>query len=95
MEKSFRKSALPSEEQPLKDLVIKALWAEFSGHDSEQGLAEEARLYFRDKKGEPISARTIRYWLRGDTLPSALHLSALITMQPGLFLGHLLGRRDS
>ncbi|WP_158966223.1 hypothetical protein [Chachezhania sediminis] len=94
MERSCQKCVGPAEEQALKKLVVKALWTEFPGHQSEKGLADEACHYFRDKKGDPISPRTVRYWLREETLPSAVHLSALVIMQPMMFMGHWLGRGD-
>ncbi len=81
------------ERRALADVVIRALWESFPEAASEDELAELARPYFRNARtGEPISERTIKYWLRGETLPSALHLSALVMMQPRLFLGHWLGR---
>ncbi len=76
----------------MSELVAKALWASFPDCASELEIAEQAAPYFRNKNGEPISERTIRYWLRGETLPSALHLSALMMMQPTLFLSNLFGR---
>ena len=90
---SFRKklSESLSEQDVLNKLVIDALWKSFPEEYSEEGIAEAARPYFRNKNGEPISARTIRYWLSGATLPSALHLAALVRMQPKLFLTHWLG----
>jgi len=94
VERSCQKCTGSPEERALKKLVVKALWTEFPGHQSEKGLAEEACHFFRDKKGDPISPRTVRYWLREETLPSAVHLSALVIMQPAMFLGHWLGRGD-
>lgn len=75
----------------LSTLVQKALWLSFPEEHSEEGVAEAAAPYFRTKKGDAISPRTVRYWLRGETLPSALHLSTLVVMQPKLFLGFWLG----
>ena len=80
-----------SEQSALSDLVVRALWLSFPNEGSEDAIAVAATPYFRNKMGEPISQRTIRYWLRGETLPSALHLVALVRMQPRLFLAHWLG----
>lgn len=81
-----------TEHEVLADLVIRALWKSFPECSSEEEITEAARPYFRNKYGDPISGRTIKYWLRGETLPSALHIAALVGMQPTLFLGHWLGR---
>jgi len=88
-EKSFRNGI--TENEMLSKLVIKALWQAFPQASSEEAIAEAASPYFRNKNGEHISPRTIRYWLRGETLPSAVHLSALVMMQPKVFLSAWLG----
>lgn len=80
-----------TEADVLSDMVVKALWASFPEEHSEDGLSAAATPYFRNRKGEPISQRTIKYWLRKETLPSALHLSTLVMMQPKIFLGFWLG----
>jgi hypothetical protein len=90
--KSLSNSAHHTEHDVIADLVIRALWKSFPECHSESEIADAAAPYFRDKRGDPINPRTIRYWLRGETLPSALHLAALIKMQPGLFLSRWLGR---
>lgn len=92
LEKFCEKGAHLTSADVLADLVVTALWKEFGegAGNSEKSLADAASHYFRDRNGKPISSRTIQYWLRGQTLPSALHLSALVIMQPGVFLGHWL-----
>lgn len=82
----------PHDNGALSAVVIKALWASFPEEHSEDAVAEAATPYFRNKEGDPISKRTIKYWLRGDTLPSALHLSTLVMMQPKMFIGFWFGR---
>jgi hypothetical protein len=80
-------------DEALADLVIRALWKSFPGEASEEAIANAATLYFRNPKtGEPISAKTIKYWLRGDTLPQAIHFVTLAQMQPRMFLGQIFGR---
>lgn len=83
-----------TEADALAYLVSRALWLSFPEEHSEDALADAAAPYFRNKRGEPISPRTVKYWLRGDTLPSALHLSTLVMMQPKLFLGFWLGSQS-
>lgn len=80
-----------TQDEVLAEIVEKALWKSFPEEHSEEGIAVAAAPYFRNKHGEPISPRTIRYWLRRQTLPSALHLSTLVMMQPKLFLSYWLG----
>lgn len=76
----------------LRDAVNRALWKSFPECSSEEEVSEAARAYFRNERtGEPISARTIRYWLQGDTLPGAVHLSTLVMMQPRLFMSFWFG----
>lgn len=77
-----------TEADVLADIVARALWMSFPEEHCEDGIANAAAPYFRNKFGEPISPRTIKYWLRGETLPSAMHLSALVMMQPKLFMAH-------
>ncbi len=87
-----RAGAHMTEADALSDLVVRALWASFPGEHSNDGLSAAAAPYFRNRFGEPISPRTVKYWLEGQSLPSALHLSTLVMMQPKLFLSHWLGR---
>ena len=87
------KGAHLTEHDVLADMVVRALWAEFPA-TSEFGVADQARHYFRDKRGEPVSLRTIQNWLRKDNLPSAAHFAALMVMQPAIFLSQLLGRGE-
>lgn len=94
--KSFEKSlagkgARFTEHDVMADLVKRALKKSFPDETSEDAIAEAARDFFRNKRGEPVSARTIRYWLDGETLPSAIHLATLIQMQPKVFLSVWLG----
>ena len=83
-------------EHAVLDLIAAGWEGDDAGFDpfSEDALADAAAPYFRNKRGEPISPRTVKYWLRGDTLPSALHLSTLVMMQPKLFLGFWLGSQS-
>jgi len=81
-----------TEQEVLADIVVRALWLSFPAEASEDAIAEAASPYFRARDGSPINKRTVKYWLRGETLPSALHLSTLVMMQPHLFIGHWLGR---
>lgn len=60
--------------------VIEALWRAFPEATSDNDLADRASPYFRNKRGEPVEPRTIRYWLRGETLPGYLHTITLIGM---------------
>lgn len=92
--KSLSNSAHHTEHDVIADLVIRALWKSFPECHSESEVAEEAAPYFRDKRGEPINPRTVRYWLRGETLPSALHMMTLAGMQPKLFLTLILGSQE-
>ena len=71
-------------------MVVKALWKSFPEAHSEESIAEAAAPYFRNRRGDPISPRTIKYWLRGETLPSAVHLSTLVMMQPKMFMAFWL-----
>lgn len=80
-----------TEHEALRSLVIEALWKSFPECANEPEIAECATEYFRDKHGNPISARTIRYWLRGDTLPHAIHMRTLFMMQPAMFMAAWLG----
>jgi len=82
-----------TERDALSDLVVSALWASFPECANEPEIADAARHYFRDKMGNPVSSRTIRYWLRGETQPSAIHLQTLFMMQPRLFMSAWLGVR--
>lgn len=82
---SFQKNriALTSEEW-ISGRVIAALWRAFPEATSEAELSEMASPYFRNlagpKVGQPIDPRTIRYWLKGDTLPRTQHFAVLAGM---------------
>lgn len=77
-EKSCRKDLTEGEEASRR--VAVALWKAFPEATSENNLAEIASEYFRKSDGSPVSPRTIKYWLRGDTHPSFLHTMALVRM---------------
>jgi hypothetical protein len=83
-----------TEHDVISDIVVNALWKSFPECHSENEIAEAAAPYFRDRYGNPISTRTVRNWLRGEVLPSALHLMTLAGMQPKLFLTLILGSSE-
>lgn len=81
-ERSFLKSqrhALTATEAQSRR-VVAALWKAFPSATSEAALAEMAAPHFRKANGRPIAPRTIRYWLRGDTLPDHMHTMVLVQM---------------
>lgn len=96
MESSFRKlgnGAHLTWHDVLAEMVVRALWAEFPGA-SENEVAEMACEYFIDKYGKPVSARTVRNWLRKENMPGGVHLTTLMLMQPTIFLNQMFGRPE-
>lgn len=83
---SKSKGAHLTDSDVLADVVVHALWASFPKEATEDGIANAACRHFLNRRGKPISPRTVTYWLRRETLPSAVHLSRLVLMQPKMFL---------
>lgn len=77
--KEQRRNALTATEMQ-KRRVAEALWRAFPSATSEHQLAEMAAPHFRKANGRPIAPRTIRYWLRGDTLPDHMHTMVLVNL---------------
>ncbi len=82
----------PHGKEALSEVIIRALWKSYPNLTSEDAIAEEAAKDFRNDDGSPVSKRTIKYWLRGQTLPSVLHFSTLVMMQPRMFMVFWFGR---
>ena len=90
---SQNKGAHLTRDDVLKELVAEALWRSFPEGRSETGIAQEAAPYFLKDDGQPVNERTIRFWLRKESLPGAWHFCTLVAMQPKIFLAHLFGGR--
>lgn len=69
-----------TKEQVEKRRVQAALWRAFPEANSENELCLMAVGYFFDENGRPVSKRTVKYWLRGETLPNCIHYRTLIGM---------------
>ena len=81
-----------TQDEVLADMVTRALYASYPEFKhSREALADEARHDFRKKNGDPVDAKTIKYWLAGEHRPSALHLLTLFGMQPKIFMSYLTG----
>lgn len=88
--RSFQKSqrhAL-SEQEAQSRLVAAALRKAFPNARSEADLAKRAAPHFRNTAGGHASERTVRYWLRGETLPDYMNTRRLMEMVgPAFFFG--------
>lgn len=80
-EASFQKDQRPlTPEDEQKRRVSEALWRAFPEARSESHLAALAAPHFKRPNGRALAPRTVRYWLRGDSLPDYMNARTLTEM---------------
>lgn len=75
MEKSFRKSGAEAEQAWL----VGQMWRAFPEAESEHHLAD-LMAEFLTTAARPITARTVRLWLRGETTPHWRYVPPILAL---------------